>query len=82
VAKVVLTSGVSQQFTGGRSEIEVRAATVRQLLRELDDLYPGLGDELGTDTAIAIDGEIFQDPYLEAIGADSEIYFLPRIGGG
>ena len=82
MARVVLTSGLSQQFTGGRTEIEVRAETFRQLLRELDELYPGLGSELGADTAIAIDGEIFQDPYLESIGADSEVYFLPRIGGG
>jgi hypothetical protein len=32
--------------------------------------------------AIAIDGEIFQDPYLEPVGADSELYILPKIGGG
>ncbi len=82
MARVVLTSGASQRFTGGKTEIEVAAGDVRELLRALDALYPGLGTDLGTDTAIAIDGEIFQDPYLEPIAADSEVYFLPRIGGG
>ena len=32
--------------------------------------------------AVAIDGEIYQDPYPETIDADSEVYFLPKIGGG
>ena len=30
----------------------------------------------------AIDGEIFQDPYLEPIEPDSEVFVLPKIGGG
>jgi hypothetical protein len=32
--------------------------------------------------AVAIDGEIFNDPMLEAVGPDSEVHFLPRVGGG
>ena len=82
MAKVLLTSGVSQQFTDGQTEIDIQATTFRQLLRELDELYPGLGRELSIDTAVAIDGEIYQEPFLESISAGSEIYFLPRIGGG
>ena len=32
--------------------------------------------------AVAIEGQIYQDPFLERIAPDSEVYFLPRIGGG
>jgi molybdopterin converting factor small subunit len=32
--------------------------------------------------AVAIDGEIYQSPLLEKIGAESEVHFLPPIGGG
>ena len=32
--------------------------------------------------AVAIDGEIFQDAYLAAFNPDSEIYLIPKIGGG
>ena len=32
--------------------------------------------------AVAIDGEIYNDPLLEAVEPDSEVHFLPRVGGG
>jgi hypothetical protein len=32
--------------------------------------------------ALAIDGEIFQDAYVPALKPDSEIYLIPKIGGG
>ena len=32
--------------------------------------------------AIAVDGEILQNAMLEAVGPDSEVYLLPKIGGG
>jgi hypothetical protein len=31
---------------------------------------------------VAIDGEIFQDAYLAPLNPDSEIYQIPKIGGG
>ena len=44
--------------TGGTSRIEVEGRNVRQVLRALDERFPGLVDELKATTAIAIDGEI------------------------
>ncbi len=32
--------------------------------------------------AIAIDGEIHQDALFEPVGSESEIYLIPKIGGG
>ncbi|HEY1433324.1 MAG TPA: hypothetical protein VGF39_17090, partial [Stellaceae bacterium] len=32
--------------------------------------------------AVAIDGEIFQDAYLAPLKPESEIYLIPKIGGG
>jgi hypothetical protein len=32
--------------------------------------------------AIAIDGTIYQDAYNAPLGAESEIYLIPRIAGG
>jgi hypothetical protein len=34
------------------------------------------------DIAVAIDGTVFQDAWLEKITENSEVYLLPRIGGG
>lgn len=82
MARVVLTSGLSKRFTGGEMEFEIEASDVRRLIGVLDARFPGLGQQLETGMAVAIDGEIFQDPFIETIAPDSEVYFLPRIEGG
>jgi sulfur carrier protein ThiS len=38
--------------------------------------------QLDEGIAVAVDGEIYQDGWLEPIGPDSEVHLLPRIGGG
>jgi molybdopterin converting factor small subunit len=69
-------------FTDGASEFEVEAATVRDLIRRLDERFPGLGEFVDRRMALAIDGEIHQDAWFSPIRADSEIYLIPKIGGG
>jgi molybdopterin converting factor small subunit len=71
-----------RQFTGGLSEFDIEADTVRRLVAELDRLYPGLGSWLDRRMAVAIDGEIHQDAWTSPIGPKSEVYFIPKIGGG
>jgi hypothetical protein len=51
-------------------------------MRSLEQLFPGITDRIGAGLAVAIDGEIFQDPFLQTIRKDSEVYFLPKIEGG
>jgi molybdopterin converting factor small subunit len=81
--KVVLSSGsVSQQFTHGQTEFEVEATTFRRLVLELEQRFPGLGRQVEESMAVAIDGEIFQDAYAAELRPDSEIYLIPKIGGG
>ena len=78
----VSISSDGRGFTGGLAELTVEAATVRRLLLELDQRFPGLGDYVERRMAIAIDGEIFQDAYAEALRPDAEVYLIPKIGGG
>ena len=73
---------VASSFTEGITELNIEAIDVRQLIKALDAQFPGMGERLRTKTAVAIDGEIFQEPYLQSIGADSEVHFLPMIEGG
>ena len=70
-----------QARTHGRARLEVEASNVRALLAELEERFPGLGEVLG-EGAVAIDGEIVNDPLLEPVGPDSEVHFLPKLGGG
>lgn len=67
--------------TGGVRELEVAAANVRDLLLALESEFPG-SEEILARSAIAIDGQIHQDAYLEPIGANSEVFFLLRLEGG
>ncbi|MGD0108429.1 MAG: MoaD/ThiS family protein, partial [Rhodopila sp.] len=61
---------------------EVEATTFRRLILELEKRFPGLGKQVEESMAIAIDGEIFQDAYGAELKPDSEIYLIPKIGGG
>ena len=69
-------------FTGGASAFDVQADTVRGLIAELDARFPGLGEFIDRRMAFAIDGEIHQDAWFAPITRDSEIYLIPKIGGG
>jgi len=72
----------ARRFTGGQTEFEVEANTVRRMIAELDRQFPGLGQQIDEGMAVAIDGEIFQDAYLVPLRPESEIYLIPKIGGG
>lgn len=74
--------GNLRQYTGGVTEIEVEAANVRQLFRRLGERFPDLLPHLETGSAVAIDGQIYQDALFQEIGADSDVHILPQIAGG
>jgi molybdopterin converting factor small subunit len=81
--RVIIASGGScHQYTGGKTEFDVEATTFRQLVRELEQKYPGLGTQVEEGMAVAIDGEIFQDAYHAVLKPGSEIVLIPKIGGG
>jgi molybdopterin converting factor small subunit len=82
MAHVVISSSNGREFTDGVSEFEVDATTVRRLILELESRFPGLGDYVERRMAIAIDGEIHQDAYASLLRPDSEVYLIPKIGGG
>jgi molybdopterin converting factor small subunit len=81
VARVFL-SGRLRSLAGGVGEIEIDAANVRELLRALERHLPGIEKRVEEGLAIAIDGDVIQEPMLEPVGPRSEIHFLPPIQGG
>ncbi len=82
-ARVVLSSGFSRRYTGGVREFDIEAATMRDVLQELDRRYPGLGEHLVKETTVAIDGEIHDQPaYFQRVRPGCEIFFIPKIEGG
>ena len=69
-------------LTGGRSSVEVPDGPLRRALQALDAVHPGVLDHVETSMAVAIDGVIHHDAWLESIGPDSEVVLIPRISGG
>jgi len=61
---------------------KLEATNVRRLILELDRRYPSLGRQIDEGMAVAIDGEIYQDAYLASLKPESELYLIPKIGGG
>jgi len=82
MATVIINREIARQFTKGQTEIEVSSENVRAVIRELDELFPGVGEVLKTDMAVAIDGDIYQNVLLEPVGPNSEVAFIPAIEGG
>lgn len=74
--------GNLRQFAGGRAEHDVAATNVRQLFARLGERFPDLLRHLETGSAVAIDGQIYQDALFQEIGPDSEVHILPQIAGG
>ena len=83
MARVFFSSGL-RRLVGGAESVEIAAGDVRELLRALDVDHPGLLTAIGAASAIAIDGEIIPhaEALLERLRPDSEVHFLPQIGGG
>ncbi len=81
MAKVTLPRPLAQRF-GAEPTLEVEASSIRDLMRALEARMPGIGEEIEASLSVAIDGEIFPDPFLEPIAPESEVHFIARIAGG
>ena len=80
--RVVVPQNAARRFTGGLTELDVEADTVRRMITELDRRFPGLGHQIDEGMAVAIDGEIYQQPGYQPLSPASEVHLVPRIAGG
>ena len=79
-----------QNITGGLERVQVPGATVRQLVNNIEQQFPGLKallydddeDDIMPGLAVIVDGEASQLGLLERVAETSEVHFLPAIGGG
>ena len=75
-------------MTGDRETVVVSGSTVREVINNLEAEHPGMKDQLVDkfrlkgNITVAVDGEVSPLGILEKVGEDSEVHFLPAIGGG
>ena len=75
-------SGELRRLAGDRSSIEVDARTVSEVVAHLEREFPELGVRIGDGMTVAIDGELVPNADFHPVGADTDIHFVPAIGGG
>ena len=77
-----------QELSNGEQRVNVQGNNVRQVIDNLDAVYPGFKERLTEDgrvkpnISVAIDGEITPLGMIEKVSEDSEVHFLPAISGG
>ena len=77
-----------QHLTSGQQRVQVPGRTVRQVVSSLVELFPELKDRLCQDDeimpgiAVVVDGEASNLGMLEPVSENSEVHFVPAIGGG
>jgi molybdopterin synthase sulfur carrier subunit len=64
------------------TEFTVEAKNLRGIIREMDRLFPGLGEHLEEETTVAIDGAIHETGYFQLVPPGAEVFFIPKIEGG
>lgn len=78
----VVLWGSLKTAAGGKTELDVEAANIRELLTRLGEDYPGLRPALKKGVSVSVDGRIYNDAWLQPITPESEVYLLPRLEGG
>ncbi len=84
----VFIPSLMQNLTDGKPRVQIQGATVRQIIDNLDSEYPGVKARLVEDgrvkpnISVAVDGEVTPLGMLEKVSENSEVHFLPAIGGG
>jgi molybdopterin synthase sulfur carrier subunit len=79
-----------QRLANGQQTLQVPGHNVRQIVEYLGREFPGMLDELYFEEedvlmpgmSVIIDGETSQLGLLERVREDSEVHFLPALGGG
>ncbi|MCH7743446.1 MAG: MoaD/ThiS family protein [Proteobacteria bacterium] len=78
----VKLTGTLQSAVDDEAEVEIDAATIRELLTRLVERYPRMSKHLDEGIAVSINGEIYRDNWGTQIPDDAEVFLMPRIPGG
>jgi len=79
--QVHLWSGL-RSLVDGQEIIEVRGATIGQMLDALVAAHPELSDPIEAGVSVSIDGRIYGQNLTQPVAEGQEIYLLQRISGG
>jgi len=81
MAKIILPASM-RAAAGGRTEFELDAPNVQQVLARLSKEYPKLKPLFDRGLSVSIDNQIYRDAALQPLASNSEVYILPYMQGG
>ncbi|MBI2885608.1 MAG: MoaD/ThiS family protein [Chloroflexi bacterium] len=85
---IVYIPALMRGLTGGAEKVTVPGSSLRQVIHNLEAVYPGMqarllqGDDLSPALSVAVDGEVVRLGLLAPVGEQSEVHFLPAMSGG
>lgn len=77
-----------REMTDGAETVKVEGSSVRQIINNLDEKFPGVkarltdNGKMKANISVAVDGQVSPIGVLEKVGEESEVHFFPAIGGG
>ncbi len=77
-----------RDLSGGVATVELAGASLREIATGLEAQFPGIearlceDDGIAAGLAVSIDGAIASRGLRSPVRPESEIHFLPAIGGG
>jgi len=84
----VVIPALLRSYCGGRTQVTVPGATLRQVFDNLERECPGIRERIIADgrirpeISVAVDNELVDTGLLYRVDETSEIYLLPAISGG
>lgn len=85
---VVGIPSLLRELTAGKNTLTVEGDTVREVVENLDALYPGIqerlcdGERLRPSISVVVDGETSALKLRHKLNAGSEVHFVVAISGG
>ncbi len=77
-----------RDLTQGKEQVKIQASTIKEVIDNLNALYPGFKDrlfkedKLRSDITILIDGEVTYDRLRQKVFDNNEVFFVPTMAGG
>lgn len=77
-----------RELTAGKEQVNVTGKNVRQVIDNLEDQFPGVlerlcsGNELKPGLSVAVGSNVSNLGLFQKVDEDSEVHFLPAVGGG
>ena len=85
---VVWIPSLLRNLTAGNDTVSATGATVGEVIDSLEQTYPGIrarlcdGDQLRSGMAVSIDNQIARRGLQQPVEPNSEVHFIPAVGGG